>query len=129
MVARDKDLAQLQQIARLKADRQLKKFAAFRQHYDRAQQRIDGLQEDLAQTYASEAPFTIAEARLANLQAARSARDLAHAVGELRRMQPKFDAARLAASREFGRAEVLKSLKELALAERKARGGQDQGTP
>lgn len=128
MVARDKDLAQLQQIARLKADRELKKFAAFRQHYDRAQQRIDGLQDDLARTYASQAPFTIAEARLANLQAARLARDLTQAAGELRQMQPKFDAARLAAAREFGRAEVLKSLKEMAQADRKARDGQDRGT-
>ena len=128
MVARDKDLARLQQIARLKADRELKKFAAFRQHYDRAQQRIDGLQDDLARTYASQAPFTIAEARLANLQAARLARDLTQATGELRQMQPKFDAARLAAAREFGRAEVLKSLKEMAQADRKARDGQDRGT-
>ena len=121
MVARETELAQLGKIARLKADRELKKFAAFRQHFDRAQQRVDGLQDDLARTYASEAPFTIPEARLASLQAARSARDLAQAVAELRRMQPKFDLARRAASREFGRAEVLKSLQETAIAERRAR--------
>ena len=62
----------------------------------------------------------MAEARIANAQAGRSARELHQAETELARMQPRFEAARRDAAREFGRAEVLLNLSAQSRAEEKA---------
>ena len=68
----------------------------------------------------STAPLSVAEARIANAQAGRSARELNQAETEVARMQPRFDAARRDAAREFGRAEVLLNLSALRRADEKA---------
>lgn len=108
-------LQKLEQIARLKADLELKKFAAFNSHVTAAQTRIDSLQIALTQCYDATAPLTLDEARMANAQAARSARQIVQAKAELARMMPRFEVARQAASRQFGRAEVLYGLAKTAL--------------
>lgn len=110
MVDRIKQLQQLEQIARLKAERQLKSFAAFNAHMTAARQRIDSLQAALSQSYDSTAPLTLPEARVANAQAGRAARELRHAGDELERLTPRFEVARQRAAREFGRAEALLGL-------------------
>ncbi|RJE79278.1 hypothetical protein [Paracoccus sp. JM45] len=110
MVDRIKQLAQLEGIARIKAERQLKAFAAFALHMNAAHQRADAMRTSLAQSYSSIAPLTIPEARAANAQARRSARELRHADQELQRLQPRFDAARKVAATDFGRAEALLAL-------------------
>jgi len=110
VVDRIKQLAQLEGIARIKAERQLKAFAAFALHMNAAHQRADAMRTSLAQSYASTAPLTIPEARTANAQAGRAARELRHADQELQRLQPRFDAARKVAATEFGRAEALLAL-------------------
>ncbi|MFV0386980.1 MAG: hypothetical protein ACK5L9_23760 [Paracoccus sp. (in: a-proteobacteria)] len=107
---RSRDLAALERIARLKAERELKKFAAFRQHMEVARQKVDAAQVSLEQSYRSVAPLTVAAARMANAQAGRSARDLRHAQQELQRLKPRFEAVRKDAMHEFGRAEVLLDL-------------------
>lgn len=114
MVGKAKTLAQLEHIARLKADRELKKFAAFNTHMVLARQRVETLHAALRQCYESSAPLSVAEARIASAQAARSAQELNRAVGDLDRMTPRFEKARADASREFGRAEVLLGLAQAA---------------
>ncbi|WP_410216407.1 hypothetical protein [Paracoccus sp. (in: a-proteobacteria)] len=122
MVDKVKQLAQLERIARLKAERQLKSFAAFNAHMTAARQTVTGLQATLAQSYASTAPLGITEARSANAQAGRAARELRHADMELKRLQPRFEIARQQAAREFGRAEALLGLgQDEALRRRKER--------
>lgn len=103
-------LAQLERIARIKAERELKRFAAFSLHMTQARTNAEAMRTALDQSYRSTAPLTVAEARIANAQAGRSARELRHAEAEVARMLPRFDAARRDAAREFGRAEVLLSL-------------------
>ncbi|MFC3168174.1 MULTISPECIES: hypothetical protein [Paracoccus] len=103
-------LAQLERIARIKAERELKRFAAFSLHMARAQGHADAMRTALDQSYRSTAPLSVAEARIANAQAGRSARELRQAEQEVARMLPRFDAARRDAAREFGRAEVLLTL-------------------
>lgn len=115
MVDEIRKLAALERIARLKAERELKKFAAFSAHMTAARQRVEALQAALDQSYRSTAPLGLAEARMANAQAGRAARELRRADQELHRLRPRFDAARQDAVREFGRAEVL-----LELARRRA---------
>lgn len=110
MVDDRRKLAALERIARLKAERELKKFAAFSAHMTVARQRVDALQAALDQSYRSTAPLGLAEARMANAQAGRAARELRRADLELNRLRPRFDAARQEAAREFGRAEVLLEL-------------------
>lgn len=103
-------LIALERIARLKAERELKKFGAFRQHMAMAQGQCDAMRNALQQSYDSSSPLTLSEARMANAQAGRSARELARAQQELARMRPRFEQARQDAAREFGRAEVLLDL-------------------
>lgn len=115
-------LARLQRIARIKAEQELKKLAALTQHVEAARQRVDAARMALDQSYRSDAPLALGEARMANAQAARAARDMTRAEDELQRMQPVYEAARQVAAREFGRAEVLAEL-----AARQARNRQDAG--
>lgn len=119
MVDRVKQLAQLEQIARLRAERQLKTFAAFNAYMIQARLRIGGMQAALAQSYDSTAPLTVPEARMANAQAGRLARELRHADHDLQRLLPRFEIARRQAAQEFGRAEALLSLCRDEAAERR----------
>ncbi|MBU3028620.1 hypothetical protein [Paracoccus marinaquae] len=118
MVADPRKLAALQRIARLKAERELKKFAAFSAHMAAARQRAEALQAALDQSYRSTAPLNVAAARMANAQAGRAARELQRADQEITRMTPRFEAARKDAAREFGRAEVLLELARRQMHER-----------
>ncbi|RMC33314.1 hypothetical protein [Paracoccus alkanivorans] len=113
-------LAALERIARLKAERELRKFAAFNQHMTAARQRVEQLRNTLEQSYRSDSPLSLPEARVANAQAGRAARELRMADLELARMTPGFEQARRVAAREFGRAEALREL-----AQAKRRGRQD----
>ncbi|MDP5308565.1 hypothetical protein [Paracoccus spongiarum] len=110
MVKAADKLAALERLARLKAERELQKFAAFSTHMAAARQRVDAMQAALSQSYASTAPLSLSEARMANAQAGRAARELRRADAELARLTPRFEAARQEAAREFGRAEVLLEL-------------------
>lgn len=110
MVTQADKLVALEKIARMKADRELKKFAAFSLHMAHARNKADAMRAALEQSYHSAAPLSVPDARVANAQAGRSARELAHAEAELRRMKPRFDAVRKDAAREFGRAQVLLTL-------------------
>lgn len=112
-------LAALERIARLRAERELKKFAAFNAHMVQARGRVEAMRASLEQSYRSVAPLTVSEARMANAQAGRSARELQQADRELARLEPRFEIARQQAAREFGRAEVLLSLSKRAFENRR----------
>lgn len=114
-------LLALGQIARLKAEQELKKLAAFRGHVLAAHQRADASRAAMTQSYTAAAPLSVAEARMANAQAGRAARELARAEHDLRQMQPRFELLRGQAAREFGRAEALNELSRLSLMEARQR--------
>ena len=114
MVGQHKKLAQLERLARLKAERELKKFAAFNQHMLKTRQHVASLQTALQQCYENSAPLSVPAARVASAQSARSARELARAQAELERIKPRFEKTRSQAAREFGRAEVLLQLADKA---------------
>lgn len=120
MVRNSDKLAMLERIARIRAERELKRFAAFSLHMAQARNTAEAMRTALQQSYSSTAPLSVAEARIANAQAGRSARDLRQAESEVARMLPRFEAARRDAAREFGRAEVLLNLLALSRAEEKA---------
>lgn len=110
MVKAEKELAALERIARIRAEQELKKFAAFSQHMTALRNRVTQSQHILEESYRSLAPLDVPEARMANAQAARAARDYQNAKREIEQMLPRFEEIRLIAAREFGRAEVLLEL-------------------
>lgn len=117
MVDHRVDLARLEQVARLKADIELKKFAAFRRHIATLQGQVDQLQAALLQEYARDAGTSAAQMRLAHACTRHAAAAHMAAEAELHRLTPAFEAARSTAQREFGRAEVIGQLDRLRQAE------------
>lgn len=110
MVTRAKALTQLERIARLKADRELGKFAAISKQMMAMRQRVITVREMLEQSYQNQAPLSLADTRVETAQAGRTARELWFAEQEAERLEPAFERMRRAAAQAFGRAEVLKEL-------------------
>lgn len=105
-------LAELQRLAQLKSDLEMRRFSAFRIRVDMAQAQIRRIEQDLRDIYASKGEFSIEEARLANALAGERSRALLRAELALEQMLPSFEVARQAAVREFGRVEVLRSVRQ-----------------
>lgn len=117
MSRRQDALGGLERIARLKADLEMRRLAAFRAHVEAARHRVRQLEDELDTLYRAERPFSIAEARLANALAGERSRALLNAEQELARLLPGYEQARQAAAREFGRAEAVHSLRRQLIAE------------
>lgn len=105
-------LAELQRLAQLKSDLEMRRFSAFRSRVDVAQAQIRAIEQDLRDIYASKGEFSIEEARLANALAGERSRALLRAELALEQMLPSFEVARQAAVSEFGRVEVLRSVRQ-----------------
>lgn len=103
-------LEKLARLAQIRSDAELKRFAVFREHVDSLMMQRNTLNGKLAGIFAWDKAFSIAEARLANMEAGRMMHDLARINAELVRMQSGFDAAHNRAAREFGRVQVLRWL-------------------
>ncbi|CAM3237913.1 hypothetical protein SAMN04488021_105101 [Paracoccus aminovorans] len=110
-------LAGLGRIARLKADLEMRRFAAFRAHVDAARQRIGQLEDELQALYRAEEAFSVSEARLVNALARDRSLALLGAERDLERMLPGYEQARQAAAREFGRAEAVSAVRDDMIAQ------------
>ncbi|MDO5642332.1 MAG: hypothetical protein Q4G26_08120 [Paracoccus sp. (in: a-proteobacteria)] len=110
-------LVRLAQLARIRSDSELKRFAAYRNHVDRLSAQQADHRARLGQLFADEQEFSVAATRMASLDAGRLARELSRLDAEMTRLRPGFDAARARAMREFGRVRVLESLSETLRAE------------
>lgn len=115
-------LAALGRLAQIRSDLEMRRFSAFRQHVEAARERIASLEQDLQALYQQDASFSVAEARLANALAQDHSRALIKAERDLGQILPGYEAARAQAVREFGRVEVLKSLRQGCLDEARAKG-------
>lgn len=114
-------LARLEQLARLRADRELRKFSSFRQHMTGLQARMATLEGEVLAGYPAEGAFSLAEARRSHAMTRAAAQDLRRNEEELIALRPRFELARQQAIREFGRAEVLAQLRARVAADRRAR--------
>lgn len=114
-------LAGLQRLAKLRSDIEMRRFSAYRASVMSAHQRIAGIEDDLRALYEVPDGFTIAGARLTNALAGDMTRALDREKQELQRMLPGFELARQAASREFGRAEVMGELRDALIHDSRAR--------
>ena len=121
-------LAGLGRIARLKADLEMRRFAAFRAHVEAARQRIGQLEEELQALYRAEEAFSVSEARLVNALARDRSMALLGAERDLERMLPGYEQARQAAAREFGRAEAVSAVREDMVAQARLDRARRAGT-
>lgn len=108
-------LGQLERIARIKADRELRRFAAFRAQSQAMQTHIDTARGDLAAAAAVPVPDLLAQWQMTTAIVGYHAHHLHRAEADLERLRPGLDAARSAAALAFGRAEALAELRRLTL--------------
>ncbi|MDO5605159.1 MAG: hypothetical protein Q4G25_08370, partial [Paracoccus sp. (in: a-proteobacteria)] len=91
----------LARIAQIRADAELKRFAAFRAHVDALHRQHGELRAHINQGYGhAEDSFSVIGLRLAAVRAGRLARETSRIEAELARLAPGFDAARARAARE-----------------------------
>lgn len=105
-----KQLERLGQLAQIRSDIELKRFAAFRLHMDSLAAHCLQMRERLKTVYTHDTAFSVPEAQLANREAGRLAMGAAQLQTEMDRLRPSFDFARQRALREFGRVQVLERL-------------------
>lgn len=104
------DFEKLAELAQIRADAELKRYAAFRNHLDALYRSREQAQRRLREGYADQLRFSVEEARLGNMIARQSAREVARLDAEIARMAPGCDTARAEAAREFGRVQALRQL-------------------
>lgn len=104
-------LSDLQKIAKLKSDLEMRRFSAYRASVVATKARITALRQGLDELYDQAQDFSIAGARLVNALAHEKMRALQEEERQLNHMMPGYEAARQLALREFGRAETLHQLR------------------
>lgn len=112
---RPDDLAALHKLARLRSDREMRKFRAFRDHVLACEARIAELKAHLTAAYATEDGFSLANTRQSHALTRHIATELRQHENEMMELRPRFEAARQQVMQEFGRAEVLEGLHKQAV--------------
>lgn len=106
-------LGQLERLARLKADRELRLYSAWRNQSDAMQREVDMVRGELAQAVAAPVDGAPGQWQLATALVGYRAGQLHRAEDALTRLKPGLDAARAAAAKAFGRAEALADLRRM----------------
>lgn len=110
MTKQMKALSALEQVAKLRSDIEMKKFSIFRAKVVAVQARIAQLEDQLQRYYTVPVAFSLEEARLTSALTVETLQSLAREKSHLERMLPAFELARAAATKEFGRVQVLRQL-------------------
>jgi len=115
-------LRSLEHVARLKANLELRRFAALRRHVAAIDARIGALEAELEATAAvwGEAA-TLAEMRRVNALTRAAVEDREETMALRAKLEPAHEAARQAAAKAFGRAEAMAELARMAEAETRRR--------
>ncbi|MRX49697.1 hypothetical protein GI374_04385 [Paracoccus sp. S-4012] len=104
-------LKPLEAVARLKAEAELRRFAALRRQMAGMDARLDAIEAELAGTASGwQAATTPADLRLVNALTRAAVLDREETAAARAAILPAHEAARQAAARAFGRAEVLAML-------------------
>lgn len=111
-------LGRLARIARVKADGELRAYAARRAQAEAMQRQLDAVRAELAQAIAAPtAPDAPAEWRQTAALVGYRSEQLRQAEVALARIRPGLELARQAAMRAFGRSEALSQLQALTRAQ------------
>lgn len=121
MSRRSDQLGQLARLARLKADADLRRYAAYRAHADAMQAQVGAHRAELGAAIAAPVPDALAQWRLTAALVAYRAAQAQRSEVALARMRPGLEAARQSAARAFGRAEALSQLQGMTRAEDRQR--------
>lgn len=105
-------LAKLGRLAQLKSDLEMRRFSAFRAHVEAGRSRIAAMEERLQSLYDVPEAFSVAQARLTNAMTVAQVGALDQEKAGLAQLLPRFEVARQAAVREFGRAEVIRQIRQ-----------------
>lgn len=108
------ELQKLRRVAQIKSDLEMKKFSALRAHVVALQSRKLDLERQLADCFAAQQAFSLAEARLANTTARQTVQAIAATQVDLNRIAQRFSSARQAAARAFGRCRALEEFETKA---------------
>lgn len=128
MVTKAEKLDALAEVANIKAEQELKKYAAFRMNMQVLGQRADDLERQVHAVYNSGSPTSVAQLRVMADQSHRLTQNLLRTEAEIAQLRPRFEALRQQAVTAWGRVEVLRGLAEKArlqarhARQRKARG-------
>lgn len=117
MSRRTDQLGQLAQLARIKADAELRRYSAYRSHADAMQRQVDALRAELGEAIATPASDALDQWRLTTALVAYRTGQAQRSEVALARMKPGLEAARQSAVLAFGRAEALSQLQRLTLTE------------
>ncbi|MBB1498777.1 hypothetical protein [Paracoccus sp. MC1862] len=113
MSGKSGQLEALARLARIKADADLRRYAAYRVHAEAMQRQIDALRTDLAEAIATPGADRLDQWRLTTAVVAYRTGQAQRAEIALARMKPGLAAAQRAATLAFGRAEALSRLQQL----------------
>ena len=105
-----KALAALTAIAQMRADQELRRYAAIRTHVETARQTVEATRLGLSSAIAAAPEPGIEGMRLMTALVSDLAGQLLQGEADLGRMKPAHDAARAKAMREFGRATAMRQL-------------------
>lgn len=115
MSRRSDQLGKLAGIARIRADIELRRFAAVRKQAAAMQGQIDAVRSDLAEAIAAPATDALEHWQQTAALVGYRAEAVLRAEIALKRMKPALDSAHAAAAAAFGRAEALVQLRDLTL--------------
>ena len=105
-----KALAALTAIAQMRADQELRRYAAIRTHVETARQTVEATRLGLSSAIAAAPEPGVQGMRLTTALVSDLAGQLLQGEADLGRMKPAHDAARAKAMREFGRATAMRQL-------------------
>lgn len=122
MSRRSDQLRALARLARMRADLELRRYAAYRAQADEMRRHVDTIRDELHAAMTTPAGDALDQWRLTTALVGYRAGRLHRAEDGLARMQPAMDAARKNATVAFGRAEALVQLQRMTVAkDREAR--------
>lgn len=105
-----KKLRQMQALAalaQLRADQELRRFAALGVHVAATRAIVNGMRDELQQAVSENVPISVDEMRLTMAVVGYRADALFRAERDLERMLPGYELARARAAREYGRARAM----------------------
>lgn len=122
MSRRSDQLRALARLARMRADLELRRYAAYRAQADEMRRHVDTIRDELHAAMTAPAGDALDQWRLTTALVGYRAGRLHRAEDGLARMQPALAAARKNATVAFGRAEALVQLQRMTVAkDREAR--------
>lgn len=113
MSRRTDQLGALARLARIRADADLRRYAAYRAQADAMQRQVEALRAELREAIATPAPAALDQWRLTTALVAYRTGAAQAGEGAVARMKPGLERARHAAALAFGRAEALAQLQRL----------------